>query len=659
MSAGNVVAELSRLIQTGHTALFLKTWEEDRWKSHLNVLCQRTGYVLKQWSSSSVIESSDHLTESVIRSLGSFLRDARMADPRGIYLVHDLNHLWQNPVVTRMIRETLADFDRADKCLLSLGPSAAIPSELLKDIFEVELPLPTFEEVTSELDAVLEMEENNSFSTQERQRMATAVTGLTLNEASRAFRSVTFQRRSFDDEMIAQLVHEKRHLLGGSKLLEFHDLAEGMGEVGGLENLKEWVQQRAQAFLPEARERGIDQPKGVLLVGVQGCGKSLSARVIAKQLAFPLVRLDFGALLSSERGTSEENLREVIQLMDAVAPVVLWIEELDKAFAGYESESFADATVARMIGRFLTWMQEHTAPVFVVATANSVTKLPPELLRRGRFDELFFIDLPNYHERKDILKIHLLRRQIDLETIDLELLSEVTQHYSGSELEQVVSAAAIESYTRQQTVTMKDLLASREATIPLAVTMEDAIFNLREWARGRCRMATSDSRVMQMLDEEKRKGAAPLDAGQSLRDQWTAYLADGQLGESIVAHVRFHHGALISTLQKDFGAHMETNGTSSLCLEADEFVVMWRGLSEDFALQIQKLIRQKRLFLHIIDVAQYQTAKSILKLPVIKALRDTPLPRPVWLPVKLQLVPPPTGSGRLGKVQVIKDHKTE
>ena len=658
MSAGNVIAELSRLIQTGHTGLFLKTWEEERWKGHLEVLCQRTGYVLKEWSSSEVLSSDRILGDEVLRSLAVFLNDAKSATSGGLFLVNDLNFYWQNALAARMIREALTEFAGSKKCLLGIGPSAVIPTELIKDVFEFELPLPTFEELSGALDEILSEEAKNSYASHEKVKLAMSVLGLTLTEAKRAFRSVTFQRRSFDEGMIGQLVHEKRHLLGGSKLLEFHDLQEGLDEVGGLENLKEWVQQRAQAFLPEAKERGVDQPKGVLLVGVQGCGKSLSARVIAKQLAFPLVRLDFGALLSSERGSSEENLREVIQLMDSIAPVVLWIEEMDKAFSGYQQDSFSDATVARMIGRFLTWMQEHTAPVFVVATANQVTHLPPELLRRGRFDELFFIDLPNYHERKSILKIHLLRRQIDLENVELDLLADQTEQYSGSELEQVVSAASIEAYTRQHAVTMKDLTQSREATIPLAVTMEDAIFNLREWARGRCRMATSDSRVMQALEEEKRRGATPLDEGQSMKGQWAQYLERGDVGESIVAYTRYHKGAMFGQLQKDFGAHLETTGTSSLCLGTDEFVVFWQHLDEDFALQIQKLIRLRRLFLHIVDVAQYQSAKMVLKLPVLKALRDLPLPRPVWLPCQLQIVPPSTGSGRLGKVNVIDDHKT-
>lgn len=659
MSAGNVVAELSRLIQTGHAALFLKTWEEDRWKAHLEVLCQRTGYVLKEWSSSEVVRSKEPLGDAVVRSLGAFLSEAISAPPRGLYLIHDLNHYWQHPLVARLVRETLTNFAVSQKSLLGMGASAQIPSELAKEVSELELPLPTFEELQSALEMVLGPLSEQTYSTAERLKLATAVQGLTLSEATRAFRSVTFGRRSFDEAMIALLVKEKRHLLGGSKLLEFHDLDESLDDVGGLENLKAWVGQRAQAFLPEARERGVDQPKGVLLVGVQGCGKSLSARVIARMLAFPLVRLDFGALLSSERGSSEENLREVITLMDSIAPVVLWIEELDKGFAGFQEESFTDATVSRMVGRFLTWMQEHTAPVFVVATANQVTQLPPELLRRGRFDELFFLDLPNFHERKEILKIHLLKRQIDVESIDLAELAEQTEQYSGAELEQVVSAASIEAYTRQTSVTMQDLVSTREATIPLAVTMEDAIFNLREWARGRCRMATSDSRVMQMLDEEKRKGAAPLDAGQSMKDLWQKHLSEGDVGEAVVAYVRSHQGALFGPLQKDFASRIDVTGTSALCLGTDEFVVFWSQLSEEFAITLQKLIRLRRLFLHVVDVSTYQSAKSVLKLPVIKALRDAPLRRPVWLPCQLQLVPPSSGSGRLGKVSVVQERKAD
>ncbi len=430
MSAAGMIAEISRYIQIGHAGLHLSTYEENRWRQHLAILCERTGHRLLEWSTTneSILDDRRELSEAAVASLCEFLQDTVNRAHDELYLINDLSHYWHHPVVIRHLKDCLESFPSTRKTILSIGPLTGLPLELAKEFLEVKMPLPTFKELLEELDDILQDEQRQGFNNEQKSRIATAVLGLTLSEASRAFRSVTYQKRIFDEKMIAQLVHEKRHLLGGSKLLEFHDLQEGMEEVGGLENLKSWVQQRRLAFSADAREQGIDQPKGVLLVGVQGCGKSLSARVIAHELAFPLVRLDIGALLSSQRGSSEENLRDVLSLLDSMAPVVLWIEELDKAFAGFQSESSQDATMSRLVARFLTWLQEHTTAVFVVATANNVSQLPPELLRRGRFDELFFIDLPNYHERLDILRIHLQKRLIPLETVDVDSLSEITHN---------------------------------------------------------------------------------------------------------------------------------------------------------------------------------------------------------------------------------------
>src|SRR6185295_11678457 len=281
------------------------------------------------------------------------------------------------------------------------------------------------------------------------EKLLKAVLGLTAREARKALQLALSGREQFDDEVFKTLVAEKRHLVQGSDLLEFYDLEEGVKDVGGLEILKEWLEQRSEAFTERAREQGIPIPKGVLLLGIQGCGKSLTARAAARLLSFPLVRLDVANLLAGDRGSSERNMRNVLRLMETIAPAVLWLDEVEKGFAGVGGDgdnSGGDATMSRIMGGFLTWMEARKAAVFVVATANSVANLPPEMLRRGRFDELFFVDLPNYHERKHIFAIHLSKRGWKPEKYDLSKLSNKTEGYSGAEIEQIVVSAMIDAY---------------------------------------------------------------------------------------------------------------------------------------------------------------------------------------------------------------------
>jgi SpoVK/Ycf46/Vps4 family AAA+-type ATPase len=338
----------------------------------------------------------------------------------------------------------------------------------------------------------------------DKEKMLKAVVGLTQREAAKALARSILGKEKIDDDVLARLVSDKKSLLRGSDLLEFYDLGESVKDIGGLEGLKDWLSSRAGAYSEKARKAGLPLPKGVLLLGVQGCGKSLSARATARLLSFPLVRLDISSLLSADRGSSEKNMREALRTVENVAPAVLWLDEVEKAFGGVGNEGGGDGTLTRIFGSFLTWLQDQTKPIFVMATANSVTNLPPELLRRGRFDELFFINLPNYHERQQIFEIHLGKRGWKPGNYNIEQLSERTEGYSGAEIEQVVISAMFDAYTNGRKLSQQDLLDSQEQTVPLSVTMEEKIFELREWARTRCRPATPDSRVIRMLEEENR-----------------------------------------------------------------------------------------------------------------------------------------------------------
>lgn len=656
--ATSTLDDLRCRFMAGERLLFLKTWEEHRWQQKLTDLAEQLGKEIILWSSASgPSRLPDQSAESGLTNVKLFLSHLPHFGDNKLFVLKDLPPFLEDPLVVRQLREQVTHLSNAGSHLVALCPEVELPIELIKDASVIDLPLPGFDELQLSLERAIAAENEAGheiqFTLEEEERMLKAVMGLTVNESDRAFRRAIQDRDAFDEDVITILVNEKKNLLQGSNLLEFQELSESVGDVGGLDGLKEWVESRAKAFGQEAAARGIEQPKGVLLLGVQGCGKSLSARVIARQLSFPLVRLDFANLLESGRGSSEQNLREVLRVMDTIAPAVLWIEELDKGFAGL-TQGGDDSAMSRMVGRFLTWMQEHRDPVFVVATANNVTNLPPELLRRGRFDELFFIDLPNYHERKHILSIHLLKRGCSLDDFDMDELSEQSDGYSGAELEQVVNSAVIEAYTTDKPVTQKLLLETKEQTVPLSVTMEDPIFQLREWAKGRCRPATQDSRVLQMLEEEQRKGVSEIYAGESQKKKWEQLAQADKTGEALIELTRFQGSALFPSLQKSLAPYLQTTGDHAIVLDSDPNVAMWTGLGEEFAKLIAKYVQTRRLYVNPVDVKDYQKAKFVLKLPVLRELREKPLPKLVWFPCVLKLVPPSEGSGRLGKLKVIE-----
>ena len=255
--------------------------------------------------------------------------------------------------------------------------------------------------------------------------------------------------------------------------------------------LKEWLRKRVRAFSDEARAFGLPEPKGILLVGVQGCGKSLVAKSVANSWRLPLLRLDVGRLFSSLVGSSEENLRTAIRVAESIAPVVLWVDEIEKGFSGVGSSNVSDAgTAARVFGSFITWLQEKQAPVFVIATANIVSQLPPELVRKGRFDEIFFVDLPNAAERAEIWRIHLTKRNRDTSQFDLSTLAMASDGLSGAEIEQAVIAGLYEAFDKNRPLQMGDLLDVLQDTVPLSQMMQEEISALRAWARQRARPAS-------------------------------------------------------------------------------------------------------------------------------------------------------------------------
>ena len=301
------------------------------------------------------------------------------------------------------------------------------------------------------------------------------------------------------------ILTEKKQIIDQSELLEFCIANKKMLDLGGLENLKNWIKIRSDAFSQQALEYGLPYPKGLLLVGVQGTGKSMAAQIIACEWNLPLLRLDFGRLFGSLVGQSESRIRRVIELVETLAPCILWIDEIEKGMAGSQGSGSLDSGVtARVMGTFLTWMQEKEEPVFVLATSNNIDQLPPEMLRKGRFDEIFFVDLPGANTRSEILDIHLKKkgRHEEAESFNLNHLAEASVGYSGAELEEAVKDALFRAFDAGREVEEQDILRALEATYPLSKTMRENIEGMRKWAKYRARLASSEEKESLPADAE-------------------------------------------------------------------------------------------------------------------------------------------------------------
>jgi SpoVK/Ycf46/Vps4 family AAA+-type ATPase len=324
-----------------------------------------------------------------------------------------------------------------------------------------------------------------------RERLIQAALGLTLQEAENVFAKTIVKDGKLSADDISLVFSEKQQIIRKSGLLEYYDSNTDTNDIGGLELLKEWLSKRSTAFSEQARRFGLPPPKGVLLVGVQGCGKSLCAKAVSRLWNMPLLRFDMGRMFSSLVGSSEENIRRAIAVAESIAPVVLWADEIDKAFSGSQGSGSTDGgTTARVMSTFLTWLSEKQKAVFVMATANNISQLPPELMRKGRLDEIFFVDLPNREERRQILTIHISKRGRNASGFDLDQLVDASDGFSGAELEEAVISSLYDVFYLEKQLETADLLKSIRETVPLSRTMAEGISALRAWANGRARYAS-------------------------------------------------------------------------------------------------------------------------------------------------------------------------
>ena len=408
------------------------------------------------------------------------------------FVLKDFHRHMDDPVVVRRLRDVGQKFSANRRTVVITAPSITIPPELGSLVEFLELPLPDklrlrqiIDEMTVRVGKTRTLK--RSLDAPGLDAMANNLRGLTEEEAERAASQAIVTRYGVTQETVTDVLQAKKELLRHSGMLEFIDASENLANVGGLDNLKRWLAQRRGTWEDAARDFGLEPPRGAIILGVQGCGKSMCARAIAGEWKLPLVKFDTSAIFDKYIGETEKRIQKVFRVAEGLAPCVFWIDELEKVFAGSGPDSASvDAGVSsRILAAFLSWMQDRKAPVFVAATCNNVTALPPELIRKGRFDELFFVDLPNQAERKQIFAIHLARRKRNPAEFDLDRVAAAAKGYSGAEIEAAVQTALYAAFSSKQTVNTQSLLDALKATVPLSVTRSEEIGQLRAWARQR------------------------------------------------------------------------------------------------------------------------------------------------------------------------------
>ncbi len=488
--------EIEVLIRAKYPILYVVSWEERRLEDTLSTICRGLNRTLHTWSVTQgirppVVRSSGPLKPSSLSPELEALAQVHEAAEYTTFMLKDFHPYMKDYRVTRLLRDLAIRLRSRAQTLILTGPVLNLPPDLEKDITVIDFPLPGYPEIEVTLSKIIEAVRDNpnldvTIDAATRERLVKSAQGLTQDEIESVFARSLVEKKKFD---VTVILEEKKQIIRKSGLLEYYEPDARLNDVGGLDLLKEWLSKRTNSFTDKAQAFGLPAPKGILLLGVQGCGKSLCAKAVAAQWNLPLLRLDVGRIFGSLVGQSEENIRKAIRVAESVAPCVLWADELEKGFAGLGSVSDS-GTTARVFSTFLTWMSEKTSPVFLIATANDVTTLPPEMLRKGRFDEIFFVDLPSQAEREQVFSIHLSKRKRDVAKFNLKALAKATDGFSGAEIEQVILGGLYVAFDAGRELLQKDIIAEAKATVPLSVMMSEEIDELRTWAEMRTRPAS-------------------------------------------------------------------------------------------------------------------------------------------------------------------------
>ena len=509
-----LVKKLSNLIRARFPYIYITTYEEERVTALIKSIVQNQKLIkfpreVYIWTQTNGFVNDE--TEKAVAGTSSHskaLDFIQTHDKDSVFIFYDLHiHFGmknRNPDydLVRKLRDlvTFLKTSQVRKNVFFVAPDLVIPETLQKDITICNFPLPTMEEIKKKLNMMIAQNtkvKSDNLSEEDKDRLCKGALGLTLQEAENAFALAMVNDGKIDISDLKIIMNEKMQVIKKTGILEFVESNLGIEDIGGLENLKSWLKKRNNSWSENAKKYCVPAPKGVLITGVPGCGKSLTAKAMSAIWQLPLLRLDLGKIFSGLVGSSEENMRRAIATAEAVAPSILWVDEIEKGLSGVNSGNDSGVS-SRIFGQFLTWMQEKEAPVFVIATANNINNLPPELMRKGRFDEIFFVDIPTINERAEIFKLHLTKRLKNEEVSkNIEInddlcfkLASMTEGFIGAEIEQVVISALYEAFFEERALEFRDLEKTIKNTVPLSTTQKEQILALRAWANVRAVAAT-------------------------------------------------------------------------------------------------------------------------------------------------------------------------
>ena len=517
----NFEKETCDLLRARFPYIHITTYEETRLIKELTRIVSTPDLInsvrkVYVWKSSEGFKDSNGMIQEDTYEKIQALNFVRKCEEDALFIFLDFHVFCKNTsgnfddTVVRFLKDLIPNLKQARnfRNVIFVSPTFTLPDDLKKDITVLDFDLPTSDEIASVLDGIIRDNSGGNLKVnlnpKEKEELVKAAVGLTLQEAENAFARAMVNDGCLNSEDVDIVLKEKSQVIKKSDILEYIDSKVKIEDVGGLENLKKWLSKRDKSWLDSAKKYGLPSPKGVLLTGVPGCGKSLIAKSISSMWHLPLLRFDVSKVFNMYVGNSESNMREAIKMAEAISPCVLWIDEIEKGFSrlGGSGDS---GTTSRIFGTFLSWMQEKTKPVFVVATANNIDSLPSEMMRKGRFDEIFFIDLPTFNERKQIFKVHLesrltypeVRGDFEINDETLKHLSNITEGFGGSELEQIVVMGLYDAFSEDRSITLNDFENAVKNTVPLSVTQAEQIISIRNWANVRAVAATAQEDRME------------------------------------------------------------------------------------------------------------------------------------------------------------------
>lgn len=505
------------MIRAYYPVLYLHSYEYDRTKQKIHAmadLLRQEGKKVDLYQWDCVYGLSQVLPDKSLKYIEkkenpievlTYIQNIRTPGTKNIFILDDLNNYIERDEIKLLLRRIADEAKYTNTHALILSSVYKLPPELEKYITVLQMPLPNRSELGKVLDLVAK-QSKTTLSISLRDRLIDAALGMTSYEADLAY-CLASVKDNLNDKSPITVSAEKEQIIRKSGILDYFPKNESLSDVGGMEILKNWLFKRQKAYEKNARDFGLQEPKGLLLLGVPGCGKSLTAKSIASFWSMPLLRLDIGRVFQGIVGSSEDNIRKAIATAEAVAPCVLWIDEIEKGLSGVQSSGATDGGVtSRIFSTILTWMQEKTSPVFVVATANNINLLPPELLRKGRFDEIFFVDLPSEKERENIFSIHLCKRGQEpvRNHFPLDILGKKTEGFNGAEIEECIKEAMFTAYVsnpKEPKLLTAHLVDAIEKTVPLSTTMKEQITMLRNWAATRAKNASIQTNIKEGKNE--------------------------------------------------------------------------------------------------------------------------------------------------------------